>query len=439
MKPPRVPGIFSRILAGFMAGYLLILVIMSAVLFSTYRTSSGRWREARKSELETAILRAVDDRAAQVDLPDDVAVFVYDTSGALLFTNRGAGRRRTASESTMTAIERDGRPVAYYSSSSLEFQENSANRAFLDSMTEAALFSVAVSLALATVIAWMLARSVGVPAARVQAALEAMRDGDLESRVRCSGPPELRSIGAAANDLADMLRHEHELRSQWVQDIVHDLRTPVAALLSQFEAMADGVLAPDAPRLLRLRDEAERVRGLVASLEELMRLEAPGLRPDLGEIRPGQFAAALRERFLHALGHRPDRFLTVVNSPSFRGDEALLFRAVSNLVDNAIKYGDSDGTVTLRIEAVNDAIEISVTNRGVSIPEELQGRLFDRLFRADYARGADGSGLGLTIASAVAGLHDGSIRVASDEAQGTTFTISIPAASISTHSSQDMR
>ena len=128
------------------------------------------------------------------------------------------------------------------------------------------------------------------------------------------------------------------MRRQWIADITHDLRTPVAALKAQFEGMRDGVLDTGAARIGRNMGEIDRIESLVAGLEELMRLESPEMRVSPRESGREPFVAELRERFAPLLDARSITLSTRVDTGPFSGDPLLLQRAVTNLLSNAVRH-----------------------------------------------------------------------------------------------------
>ncbi|MBU0937245.1 MAG: HAMP domain-containing histidine kinase [Spirochaetes bacterium] len=427
MKDSGKPlSIFSRSLLVWLSGFLLVILVLSLALFFSYRYSAASWNSIRRGELEKLLAAYIQDPAAAVRLPDDVALFVYDLDNELLFSNRGSGRRRIAADEVLRPVVIDGRTAAWYSAGSLEFHESAANQSFLNSMLLALLLSLLLSLLAAAAMAWLFARSLSKPARMVQAGLDRIRSGNLDLRISEQGPAELRSIALAANDLTAQLQHEHVLRRQWVQDIVHDLRTPITALQSQFEAMIDGVLPPDPARLSRLQAELGRVQALVAAFEDLMRLEAPDFSVTAENFSAQSFLAALDERFKLLQTSADQDLQTECQVEKLYGDETLLFRAVSNLLDNALKYGDTSRPLRLVISTNGSDLHILVHNYGTPIPETMQQDIFERLFRGDFSRPASGSGLGLSIARRIVQLHSGSITVQSAAETGTSFLIKLP-------------
>jgi two-component system sensor histidine kinase BaeS len=232
-------------------------------------------------------------------------------------------------------------------------------------------------------------------------------------------------IGDSANRLRLQLLREQELRRQWVRDVTHDLRTPVAALRAQLEGMRDGVLESSPERMDRVLRELARVQELVTELDELMRLESPEMRVSVESIDAPALVEDVRERFEHPLRAKNIRFQSKVAPVRILADAALMQRAASNFMANAVRHCPDGGSVTLTVELVDGAIELSVANTGEPIPPEDLERVFDRLFRGEYARHSPGSGLGLTIARRIAQLHGGDVTVA-NRPDGVVVTLLLP-------------
>ncbi|MDC7247623.1 MAG: ATP-binding protein, partial [Sphaerochaetaceae bacterium] len=134
----------------------------------------------------------------------------------------------------------------------------------------------------------------------------------------------------------------------------------------------------------------------------------------------------LRQRFSHIFGEKQLSFSSYAGFETLRGDESLLRRALSNLLSNAYRYSDEGSTVTMRAYENEDGFNIGVHNWGVVITEEEKEKIFNRLYRGEFARKTPGSGLGLTIVYQIAQLHQASVSVDSGPERGTVFTLTFP-------------
>jgi two-component system sensor histidine kinase SenX3 len=237
---------------------------------------------------------------------------------------------------------------------------------------------------------------------------------------------------AIVQDASDRHRLEN-IRRDFVANVSHELKTPVGALSLLAETL-DGEDDPIVVERLakRVAAEAERLGRIIDDLLDLSRIEDnDSPRPEMVPVTVivGQAVEPLRPA-ADSSGVRlevddPPRHLAVP------GDRRDLVSAVSNLVDNAIKYSERDSLVQVRIRSEPEMVEIAVTDEGVGIPARDMERIFERFYRVDRARSRStgGTGLGLSIVRHVAVNHAGSVRVESREGEGSTFTLRLPARS----------
>jgi two-component system sensor histidine kinase SenX3 len=246
----------------------------------------------------------------------------------------------------------------------------------------------------------------------------------LESPTRPSG------VLVVVEDTSERRRLEN-VRRDFVANISHELKTPVGALALLAETLLDEK-DPEVTRRLaeRLASEAFRVGNTIDDLLELSRLEvATGLATD--EVAVAGFVIDATDRVRPAAEQRgieievepPPARLTVV------GDRRQLVSAVTNLLDNAVKYSEPGSSVDVRARTDGAWVDVTVRDHGIGIPRRDLERIFERFYRVDRARSRDtgGTGLGLAIVRHVASNHRGEVRVQSREGVGSTFTLRLPA------------
>jgi two-component system sensor histidine kinase SenX3 len=286
--------------------------------------------------------------------------------------------------------------------------------------------------------------------ALVEEAITALADDALRGRsatreLELFGPPR-RMLNVRAVPLEDPARPSGALvvvedtserrrlenvRRDFVANISHELKTPVGALALLAETMLDED-DPDVTRRLaaRLASEAFRVGRTIDDLLELSRLEvASGLSTE--RVQVGPFLAEAVDRVRPAAEQRdiaieleeaPGRLLVV-------GERRQLVSAVTNLVDNAVKYSEKGSSVEVRARTDGTWVDVIVRDHGIGIPRRDLERIFERFYRVDRARSREtgGTGLGLAIVRHVASNHRGEVRVESREGTGSTFTLRLPA------------
>lgn len=244
-----------------------------------------------------------------------------------------------------------------------------------------------------------------------------------------------RTIGAVAvvQDVSER-RQLEAARRDFVANVGHELKTPVAALgllAGTLTTEEDGVVAR---RLAaRLRDEADRVSAIVDELLDLGRAEAdqgPKREPASLAGLVGQAVARLRP-----IAQRAGVHLDVAElSDDLRvmAEERLLLAAIAHLLDNAVKYSARGGAVGVSAGVDGGWVSLVVRDQGIGIPPREVDRIFERFYRTEAARKhATGTGLGLSIVRHVASSHGGSVDVESTEGEGSVFVLRLPAAGAS--------
>ncbi len=239
---------------------------------------------------------------------------------------------------------------------------------------------------------------------------------------------------AIVQDASD--RHRLEaIRRDFVANVSHELKTPVGAL----SLLAETLVGEEDPEVVdrlakRVAAEAERLGRIIDDLLDLSRIEAN--ETPRQEMVPLTVIVGQAVELLRAVAVASEVELEVDDPPrhlAVPGDRRDLVSAVSNLVDNAIKYSERGSLVQVRVHPEDGgAVEISVIDQGVGIPARDMERIFERFYRVDRARSrlTGGTGLGLSIVRHVAVNHSGSVRVESREGDGSVFTLRLPARSV---------
>jgi two-component system sensor histidine kinase SenX3 len=237
-----------------------------------------------------------------------------------------------------------------------------------------------------------------------------------------------------ADDHTEAFRLD-EVRRDFVANISHELKTPIAAVGLLAEALDQAADEPAQVRRFanRLTSESRRLARLTQEIIELSRLQAQEALalPELVNVDAVVADAVDQNRVVAgaaritiAVGKKTGAFVY--------GDQQLLVMAVNNLVANAVAYSSEGSRVGVGVRRNDGAVEITVTDQGVGIPEVDLDRVFERFFRVDQARARNtgGTGLGLAIVKHVVQNHGGDIRVWSQLGHGSTFTVRIPEAPV---------
>jgi two-component system, OmpR family, sensor histidine kinase SenX3 len=265
----------------------------------------------------------------------------------------------------------------------------------------------------------------------------ALSSGHLDKRIDLHGPPrvalELRAERLANGYAVAMVEDVSEraridaMRTDFVANISHELKTPVGAIAVLAETLGgESDLSIVARVSERLVNESHRAVTTIDDLLELARIESSRVVDDIVDLREIVEHSLARGRDVD-----PTVDLTAIDSGAtirIRADRRQLTSALGNLVENAVKYSDAGCTAQIRTRVGERHIEIMVSDQGLGIPERDLDRIFERFYRVDRARSRDtgGTGLGLSIVRHVANNHGGDVMVSSHEGEGSTFVLRLP-------------
>ncbi len=231
-------------------------------------------------------------------------------------------------------------------------------------------------------------------------------------------------------------RRIEQTRRDFVANVSHELKTPIGAISLLAEAVEDAADDPVAVRRFagRMGVESARLIDLVAQIIELSRLQADDPLADPEEVDVDDVLSEAVDRCrVDAEGHGVSLAVAGTHGTRVLGSARQLSVAVGNLVENAVVYSDPGARVVVaaHVQAMSDDdyVEITVSDNGIGIAADEQGRIFERFYRVDYARSRanGGTGLGLAIVKHIAATHGGDVSVWSRPGAGSTFTIKIPA------------
>ena len=237
------------------------------------------------------------------------------------------------------------------------------------------------------------------------------------------------------DDVAE-LRRLQRIRAEFIDNLSHELRTPITTvgllaetLARDAEAAGDRVPARMRERISKLEVETANIAQMIAELLDLARIESGGRQLHLDDVELGRVAIEAVER-LRPFAERQRIRLEVEaphELPHVRGEASRLGQVFANLLHNAVKFSPPDSVVTVKVRATGPTVEASVIDHGAGIPAADLPRIFERFYKADRSRAAGGgTGLGLAIARHIVESHGGRITVESREGAGATFTVSLP-------------
>jgi two-component system, OmpR family, heavy metal sensor histidine kinase CusS len=250
----------------------------------------------------------------------------------------------------------------------------------------------------------------------------------LHERIPPEGwPRELRPLAVAFDEMLDRLEDSFTRLSQFSADLAHELRTPIANIRGEGEVALTRARTPEEYRevIESSVGECERLSAIVDNLLFLARAEAAeGHIPRT--IFNGRAAVEKIAAFYEPIAEDHHAAITCAGEGDIHADPMLFGRAVSNLVENALRFTPAGGTISISIASRGADSEVSVKDTGCGIAAEHLPRVFDRFYRVDSSRSSQGSGLGLALVKSITDLHGGSAVVESEVDRGTVVTLTFP-------------
>ena len=239
--------------------------------------------------------------------------------------------------------------------------------------------------------------------------------------------PEFRQLSYSFNQMLERLDNAFAAQRQFTGNAAHELRTPLALMQAQlelFSAEHPDMLPETAKFLALLREQTERLTQMTKTLLELSNLQQVARNEQI------QLAPMVEEVFtdLALLAEKRNITLEMEGDGFLIGSDALIYRLLFNLTENAVKYNRSGGSVKVSVTQEPEKLLIRVSDTGCGVPEEYQQSIFQPFFRVDKSRSREygGVGLGLSLVWEIANLHGGCVRVEESSKKGTTIAVELP-------------
>lgn len=271
-----------------------------------------------------------------------------------------------------------------------------------------------------------------MPFKRLQNTFEKVSEGYLDNKLSLDGYTETEEIASAYNHMLDKMKEVEETRQEFVSNVSHELKTP----LTSIKVLADSLMMQEeVPNELYkeffsdIVNEIDRENEIITDLLTLVRLDKKTSALNIKSLNINELVELILKRLRPIAAKKNVEIILESFRPiEAEVDEVKITSAITNLVENAIKYNVMDGWVRVTLNADHKYFFLRVSDSGIGIPKDAQDRVFERFYRVDKtrARQTGGTGLGLAITKNIIQLHNGAVKVYSNEGEGTTFTVRIP-------------
>ena len=275
------------------------------------------------------------------------------------------------------------------------------------------------------------------PIRRLTKSIKDVQDGYEADFISVNSYSETETMSAACDEMLRRLQTLDESRQEFVSNVSHELKTP----LTSMKVLADSLMGQEDIPVELYREfmtdigaEIDRENKIINDLLSLVKMDKSAGNINITSVQINELLERIMKR-LRPIAQKQNVELVM---ESFRPvvaevDEVKLTLALTNLIENAIKYNNPDGWVHVSLNADHQNFFVTVEDNGIGIPKEAQNRIFERFYRVDksHSREIGGTGLGLAIARNAIIMHRGAIKVHSMEGEGTTFTVRIPLTYIS--------
>ena len=291
---------------------------------------------------------------------------------------------------------------------------------------------LSIIMVLVVALGYVLAGILMKPFEKIGKSIEDITDGFLDENISVPDYAETVMITDAFNKMLGRLKSLDESRQEFVSNVSHELKTP----LTSMKVLADSLVGQEnvpielyQEFMQDIADEIDRENKIITDLLTLVKLDKKAENMNIESVNINELLELILKRLKPiAAKHNIELVLESSRAVNAEIDETKLTLAISNLVENAIKYNLENGWVRVSLNADHKYFYVTVSDSGKGIPEESIDHIFERFYRVDKSHSTEieGTGLGLAITRSAILMHHGAIRVRSKENEGTTFSVRIP-------------
>jgi len=362
----------------------------------------------------------------------EVRLHLLDVNGNTIIGDpKNFHRLHSNIQITKVAVTKDKQTIGWLSIQQREHIKGHLAERFLRQQLDNFYWIAAWAALFSFIVAALLVRHFLKPLKNLHSAAKSLSNGNFDYQIDVRGKDELAELSLAFNLLTTTLKSQKLSREQWLADISHELRTPIAVLLSEIEAIEDGLRKPEPKYIKSLHNQVIALTRLVDDLYSLSQSDTGVLidkshNVDItniinnianqNEVRLADKHIAIQSLYDH---HQP---------MLLHADAKSLAQLIGNLLENSYRYTDQNGHIQINLQQINDNILLTIEDSAPAVPDAALPKLFERLYRVDKSRSRanGGSGLGLSICENIVKRHNGHISAQHSELGGLKIAISLP-------------
>lgn len=266
------------------------------------------------------------------------------------------------------------------------------------------------------------------PLRKITEATKKVATGNLKVKVDVDRKDEIGELAQNFNIMVDELNSIEYLRKDFISNISHELKTPIASIQGFTKLLADDNLSKEEKDeyINIILEETQRLSNLSSNMLKLSKLEKQEIVTNKTEYRLDNQIRKAIIMLDEKINNKKIKISLDSSEVSIYEDEDLIMEIWINLINNAIKYSNENGEIKIKVIEEENDVKVSIKDEGIGIPKDKQERIFEKFYQVENSRAGEGSGLGLAIVKRIVDLIKGEIEVESKEKQGTKIIVSIP-------------
>jgi len=322
------------------------------------------------------------------------------------------------------------RIVGYLTYPDQEAIRDKLDRRFMGRQLRFALWMLCVGLGLSLLVSWLLARHLVAPILALSRHTAELQEGNYDSRLASDRRDELGTLTRQVDQLAERLDQGQQARQRWFSDIAHELRTPVAILQGELEALCDGIRPLNQENLKGLESEVAQLTHLINDLHDLALADGGNLRYQFRQEDLSSLVEEVLDSYRGAFAQRDITCkITLPDQAVIQQDPVRLRQLLDNLFQNSLKYTADGGELAVSLnQQKDDTWLLVVDDSAPGVPDDALPKLFDHLYRVESSRNrrTGGAGLGLAICLRIVEAHGGTVHAEHSPLGGVRILISLP-------------